>query len=386
MTPAPRVDIALAAALLAGGQLEIWVLHSFNGPVPAAVAASVLSAVPLAWRRRAPMAVALVVAAGIGVTAPASGLSQFLAVLVAVYSVASYASFSRAVLGLAAVLVAQSTAIAVGPEPSVVNVLYAIGLYGGAWLAGLAVRRATAQVATLRALTAEMREQQEALAQAAIAAERARIARELHDVIAHSVSVMVLQAGAAEQLLDSDSDSARAHAALRAVQEVGEQTAGELRRLLGLLRVEAESAGLAPQPGLADVPRLVEQLRHGGLDADLSVVGEVRALPPGPDLAAYRIVQEALTNVVKHARASRVAVTVTHGADDVTLVVADDGRHAAARADHGRGLRGMRERCALYGGELSVDPGSTGMTVRARIPRRDLAPVPPAVLAGDASA
>jgi signal transduction histidine kinase len=381
MTPGRRVDIALAAGLLAAGQLEIWVLHSFNGPVPAAVAASVLSAVPLAWRRRAPFAVALVVAAGIGVTAPASGLSQGLAVLLAVYSVAAYATLPRAALGLGAILVAQTTAIAVSDDPRLINVLFTVTFYGAAWLAGFVVQRRAAQVSTLRALAAELREQQEALAQVAIAAERARIARELHDVIAHSVSVMVLQAGAAEQLLTSDPD--RARVALGAVQEVGEQTAAELRRLLGLLRVDAEAADLAPQPGLADVPRLVEQLRHPDLDVTLEVVGPVGPLPPGPDLAAYRIVQEALTNVVKHAHATRVAVTITHTVDDVTLVVADDGAKAVARPERGHGLTGMRERCALYGGELTVDAGPAGLSVRARIPRRELAPAPPGVVAAE---
>jgi signal transduction histidine kinase len=359
------------------GQLEIWLLHSFNGPAHLAVAATLLSAVPLVWRRRAPLAVALVVAAGLGLTAPASGLSQFLAVLVAVYSVAAYATPARAALGLGAVLVAQSTAIAVGPDPSLINVLYAVAFYCAAWLAGLVVRRRAVQIATLRSLAAELREQQEALARVAIAAERARIARELHDVIAHSVSVMVLQAGAAEQMLESD--PGRARVALGAVQEVGEQAAAELRRLLGLLRVDTEAADLAPQPGLADVPRLVEQLRHADLEVTLEVVGPVRPLPPGPDLAAYRIVQEALTNVVKHARATRVAVTVTHTSDDVTLTVVDDGGKAAARPERGRGLTGMQERCALYGGELSVDAGPAGLTVRARIPRPALAAPPPAV-------
>jgi signal transduction histidine kinase len=381
MTPARRVDVALAAGLLAAGQLEIWVLHSFNGAAPAAVAATVLSAVPLAWRRQAPLAVALVVAAGLGVTAPASGLSQFLAVLVAVYSAAGYASLPRAGLGLGAALVAQATAIAVGPDPQIVNVLYAVGLYGAAWLAGLVVRRRATQIATLHSLAAELRDQQEALARVAIAAERARMARELHDVIAHSVSVIVLQAGAAEQLLEADPTQARS--ALAAVQEVGEQTAAELRRLLGVIRLDTDTTELGPQPGLADVPRLVDQLRRGGLAVTLDVVGPVRPLPPGVDLAAYRVIQEALTNVVKHARATTVDVRILHTTEDVRLVVRDDGKQAAARPERGRGLAGMRERCALYGGELTVDAGPGGRRVEARLPRSDRTSTAPALLARD---
>ncbi|WP_448626696.1 sensor histidine kinase [Geodermatophilus sp. URMC 64] len=385
-TPAgrpPRTDVAVAAALLAAGLAEVWFLPGGGSPWWGSAAVATAT-VPLAWRRRAPLTVAVAVALGIGVAAPASALVQFLAVLVAAFGVAAYAPFRSAVLGLTAILLAQTTAILVGPDSSVANVAYAVGLYGGAWLAGLAVRRRATQADTLRALARQLREEQETLAGMVVAAERSRIARELHDVIAHSVSVMVVQAGAAEQLLSSD--PARARRALEAVQDTGAQAAAELRRLLGVLRAGPDDEGLTPAPGLADVPRLLDRLRLAGLDVEHRTEGTARPLPPGVDLAAYRVVQEAATNVLKHAAASRVTVTVRHTAADVTVTVQDDGRARPQGAVGGHGLVGLRERCVLYGGVLRVDAGPAGFTVEACLPRGDAAGTAPLPATADQEA
>ena len=209
------------------------------------------------------------------------------------------------------------------------------------------------------------REQQEA---AALARERARIARELHDVIAHSVSVMVIQAGAAEQLLTSNPPQARE--SLQSVQELGRSTVDELRRMLGILREDRHEVQLQPQPGMAGLPGLIRQLREAGLPVELRVEGDEVALPPGIDLSAFRIVQEALTNTLKHAQPARACVVVRYSTGVLNLEIVDDGAPRTHGGDrHGHGLVGMRERTALYGGVFVAGPRpGGGYAVHARIP------------------
>ena len=208
----------------------------------------------------------------------------------------------------------------------------------------------------------------EAQTRRAVEAERARIAGELHDVVTHNVSVMVVQAGAARSVLDSSPDDARE--ALLAVEASGRTAMSELRHLLGLLApAGGEEDVLVPQPGAARVPALVERVRAAGLSVELSVTG-ARDLPPGVDLAAYRVVQEALTNVIKHAGTSRAAVVLEYRPDDLLITVTDDGRPATGPGGPGgRGLIGLRERIGLYGGELDAGPRpGGGWRVRTRIP------------------
>jgi len=210
----------------------------------------------------------------------------------------------------------------------------------------------------------------EAQTRQAVAAERARIASELHDVVTHNVSVMVVQAGAARRVLDSSPDQARD--ALVAVEASGRTAMGELRHLLGLLAPAGaeDQAALAPQPGAGQVAALVDRVRAAGLDVELTVTG-ARDLPPGADLTAYRVVQEALTNVIKHAGVARAAVSLEYRPDDLLITVTDDGDPGAGQAPGtgGRGLIGLRERIALYGGELDAGPRpGGGWRVRARIP------------------
>jgi signal transduction histidine kinase len=213
----------------------------------------------------------------------------------------------------------------------------------------------------------------EAQTRRAVEAERARIAGELHDVVTHNVSVMVVQAGAARSVLDSSPDDARE--ALLAVEASGRTAMSELRHLLGLLAPGGgeEEDLLVPQPGAARVPALVERVRAAGLSVELSVTG-ARDLPPGVDLAAYRVVQEALTNVIKHAGTSHAAVLLEYRPDDLLITVTDDGRPATGPGGPGgRGLIGLRERVGLYGGELDAGPRpGGGWRVRARIPLEGL--------------
>jgi signal transduction histidine kinase len=209
--------------------------------------------------------------------------------------------------------------------------------------------------------------ERETAARVAVAEERARIARELHDVVAHSVSVMVLQTGAVRRLLDEH--QTREREALGAVERTGREALAEMRRLLGVLRAPDEQAELAPQPGLSELPALVARTEAAGLPVALRVEGEPSALPLGIDLSAYRIVQEALTNTLKHAGPAHAEVAIRYERDSIDIEIADDGRRAPTDNGGGHGLVGMRERATLYGGELTAEAREGGgFVVHARLP------------------
>jgi uncharacterized protein (TIGR03382 family) len=271
------------------------------------------------------------------------------AVLVALGSYAARVDRARSLRALVAVGIAIGTPMVVRSHSHAGELVPISALFLAAWLWGENQRA--------RELEREER------ARSGAAAERARIARELHDVVTHNVSVMVVQAAAGNDVFDSHPD--RARDALRAVEETGRRALGELRRLLD---VEAGD-GTLPQPGLARLDDLVGQVRRAGLAVELHVEGTAFPLPEGVDLSAYRIVQEALTNTLRHAQASHATVHVRYGAREVEVEVADDGVGESAPAESGRGLLGMRERVALFGGDLRVGgrPGG-GFAVRARIP------------------
>jgi signal transduction histidine kinase len=247
--------------------------------------------------------------------------------------------------------------------------LFVVLVFGGAWLLGRAVRQWQA-----RATHAEAR--QDERAHEAVAEERARIARELHDLVAHGVSVIAIQADAAEAALDHDPDLAREP--LRAIKTSSREALEEMRRLLALLRIDESAGPRAPQPGLKDLPALLASVERAGLRVCLHVDGVPEHLPPGVDLAAYRIVQEALTNVIKHAGAALTRVWVTYATDAITVQISNE-RPAAAtlpgRSGGGHGLVGARERAALVGGEFSAGPDADGrFTVRARLPNSTARP------------
>jgi signal transduction histidine kinase len=244
-------------------------------------------------------------------------------------------------------------------SPPGVDIAILSALVVGAWTAGWVVRRRAEQIAHAEAQAPE-------IAREAVAAERARVAAELHDVVAHSVSIVSVQAGAAEQLLEKDPSAAREH--LRAVQQAAQEALREMRRLLGVLR--ADQADYAPQPGLARLPELVDEARRAGFPVELREEGERGEVAHGVDLAAFRIVQEALTNVRKHAGRVSTPVGVRYGADEIELEVENGPATSTGGGGSGHGIHGMRERARVYGGAVEAGPdGRGGFAVWARLPR-----------------
>ena len=369
------VDLLTAAALLVATELEVLSGSGDNALTVALLAP--LAAVPLAWRRDTPFSVLVLVLTGVSVMAlgDPSGewVTPFAAVLIALYSLAAFSDRRRAILGLGVVLAffASGTVLDNLQDPGrrpVGDLAYMGVLNTSAWGIGRIVRRWREQALALEQRTLELERERAWREQAAAAAERNRIARELHDIIAHSVSLMVVQAAAAEQVLTTD--PARAREPIRRVQESGRQAVSELRRLLGILRPGEGQATLAPQPTLRDLDRMVDRARDAGLSAELEIQGMERDLEPGIELAAYRLVQEALTNALKHAGPTEARVVVGYGEDRLDIEVTNQkGEANGASGDGaGHGLAGMRERLALYGGEMEAGPRDGGYAVRAHIP------------------
>ncbi len=235
------------------------------------------------------------------------------------------------------------------------------------WLAGNALGAKLTQYKRVEERADRLEREREEQARAAVAEERARIARELHDVVGHSVSVMTVQASGVRRLLRPEQE--REREALLVVEQTGREALAEMRRLVGVLRRPEEAPALAPQPSLRHVEKLVDQVRESGLKVDLTVEGEATSLPASVDLAGYRLVQEGLTNTLKHAQAHRAEVLVRYGNGEVELVVADDGNGIGGGDGGGHGLVGLRERIAVCGGELNAGPlAGGGYEVRARLP------------------
>jgi signal transduction histidine kinase len=367
------MDAVIAGVLALAVQAEVWIwwIEDEQGPVPLAAVLGVLLCVPLLWRRRRPLACAagtvFVYAIWVAVSPPRGSITPYVVVLAAVYAVAAHGTARQSWAGLALGLGGEVFFVA-RTTGDLADYAFILTFLAGAWLAGrgMAIRQQRADELFARAVRAEVEREEEA--RAAVAEERGRIARELHDIISHSVSVMVVQAGAAEQVLDSDPDQVRA--SLRAIQRTGRDARLELRRLLGVLRTAAdEQPEYGPQPGLAQLERLTDELRNSGVDVVLEVDRPQRALPPGLDLAAYRIAQEAVTNALKHSAGARVTVRVRHDRDAVDIEVLDDGGPGTAAGEGGFGLGGMRERAALYGGQLEHGQRPEGgYRVHARLP------------------
>jgi signal transduction histidine kinase len=365
------VDIGIAALLL-GFMLVETIANAALHPKALFIAAAVASAGALLWRRRAPLAVVvLVTAAQLPVLLLASSAQLFFSFLLAVVGVfaqGAYATTARGYLGLAFLIaVFVVSGLTDGTDHSAGDFAYVVVLFIGTFALGRLMRRTSGRADLLAARTVELEVERDERAHEAVAEERARIARELHDVIAHSVSVMVIQAGAAEQLLDSS--PARARAPLVAIQDTGRQAVAELGRLLGMLRAADEYESLDPQPRLKSLGALIEDVRATGLLVTSATRGVPRDLPPGLELAAYRVVQEALTNTRKHAGATAATITLAYEPDALCVEIIDDGGNAPNAAGGGHGLVGMRERVALYGGSLTAERcGSRGFRVAARFP------------------
>jgi signal transduction histidine kinase len=370
-----RADLLLALLLLTWAVIETLAVEGVEASTAPALALGGLLTLPLAWRRRAPTAVVLLVFTGIVLAGEDEGMYAIASFTIALYSVGAYASPRRSMLALAAAAVAMGVDLAAGSRTFgewLENLLFIYVLGGGLWAAGRVVRRSRSRASQLEDLTVELEREREEKARLAAAEERARIARELHDVIAHSLSVMVVQAGAGEHVLEQD--TARAREAFRSIEQAGRQALTDMRRMLGLLRSVREEPSVSPQPTVAEAGTLVRQACEAGLPAHLRVEGEVRPLPPGLDLAAYRVLQEALTNAIKHAPGAPTSVVVRYGPRTLEVQVENEAPRDSARQvptgdGAGHGHLGMRERIGLYGGELELGPRSEGgYRVRAALP------------------
>jgi signal transduction histidine kinase len=377
----PRhADWLLVAGLLALQLLALGlndVRGDMRGFGPLGFAYVVAGCVPLGWRRTKPVAAvvgASVVATIGGIFGFPTGVLAF-GFLVAVYSIAAHGTRAEARWGLVGTVVMMPLLVlldvdSADGELSIVDFFLNSVIFATAWILGDNMRNRRAYIAEVEERAARLEREQETAAAAAVNDERVRIARELHDVVAHTVSVMVVQAGAARRTVDRDPDGAKD--AMASIEATGRQALDEMRRLLGVLRREQDdSMARAPQPTIRHVDALVEQFRDAGLTVDLVVEGDPRELAAGLDLSAYRIVQEALTNVLKHAGPATVDVRLRYLDDCLELRVEDDGRGLAAvpSLGGGHGLVGMRERVALYGGDLRAGPRpGGGYEVVARIP------------------
>lgn len=371
--PPPLLDTALALVLTAVVQVEM--ARAQGNPIVGA--AALLITLPLIWRRRWPLRVFAAVVGGVIITFtsfatfdPAVVYPPIVALLIAAYSVGIH---SQSRLIAAVVLVGTATLVAVrfggGDLPPLPGGVLPYVLLLIPFLMGQVLRARQLRVDAFRERAIRLEQEQEFAAQMARNEERSRIARELHDVVAHTVSVMVVQAGAARRIVETAPD--QAVEALSAVETTGREAMTELRHLLGALRPEDGEAPLAPKPGIAQLPALIQRVRDAGLPAELQVTGTPRTLAAGIDLTAYRIVQEALTNTIKHAGSVRAQIALDYRDDALKVEVLDEGtgQSLLPRASAGRGLAGMRDRVALLGGTLEAGPRlGRGFAVRAWLP------------------
>ena len=364
-------DAAVVAALVAA-ELEAWLANGVGsrGLVPVLLVAAAL---PLLFRSRLPFSAPLCGLAVLAATplfvGPAlfdSGAAIPLA-LVAGWSLGHGNQRGRALVGLAVAYALFVIVVVRASKVGVGDVVYGSLQLLAPWLAGQLVRSREAQVSELHERAVRVQREREQHRRAAVAEERLRIARELHDVIAHSISVMTIQAGGAR--LQLETDPVRAAEALRRVEETARHALAEMRRLPGLLGQDGREAAAGPRASLAGLSSLLDQVRGAGLPVELTVDGSARPLPAGLDVAAYRIVQEALTNALKHAGRAKTRVRVRYEPDALALAVEDDGAGAAASNGGGHGLVGMRERVSMYGGELTAGRRPEGgYLVQARLP------------------
>jgi signal transduction histidine kinase len=348
-------------------QVQAWTHEDHAHARTAALA--LLTAGPLLFRRLAPFVAPIVTAAG-GVAfslldpgAAYDTSTMFFVLLLAAWAAGSLIDARQAGIAFAAVVVCGWTVALRAPDVPRTEALWITLPLAGVFALSAAAAHRAEQVrrAEARALRTEVEAEQ------AVAEERGRITRELHDVLAHSVSVMTVQASAVRRLLKPEQE--REREALLTVEETGRQALAEMRRLVGIMREENEVVALAPQPGLGTLPQLVEQVRQSGLPVELTVEGTPVKLPAGVDLSAYRIVQEALTNTLKHAGPAHAWVAVRYAGEDVEIEVANDGSSDNANDGGGHGLVGMRERVALCGGELESGPRpGGGYKISARLP------------------
>jgi signal transduction histidine kinase len=369
-------DVVVAAVLAATSVAAVLSgAPAFGQPGALGLALALCSTLPVAVRQRWPIPVAafLLVANGACLVAAApheGALQPFISLVLAGYSVGSLAVGRSSVLAPAvlAVLAMPVFALALFDHQSLGNEVTSYVWLIAAWVVGRVVRRMRVKTRDLEAANALLAQHRHEAAQVAVTLERGRIAREVHDVIAHNVSMMVVQASAAARVLRADEPQVRT--ALETIATTGRQTVDEMRSLLGVLRgSEAEVADRAPQPGLADVGPLTEGLVRAGNPVTWRIEGQPQPLPRALDLSAYRIIQEALTNALKHAPGARSEVVVRYREGALDIDITDSGgTRSVAAAGAGHGLVGMRERAGLFGGKLTTSQTPDGFRVSATLP------------------
>jgi signal transduction histidine kinase len=382
----PRtVDRLLAAVLAVAAVFEVVIVDSRKGPLVANVALALLYTLPLVWRRTHLYALlACVLGAALAMAVFFTPMQDLfvplLVILIVAYSCGARQDARHASLSVVLIAAGMIAVMSTMPDQRPSDFFFPTMFMVMSWLAGRAIHSRTRLTEALHEAAAQAAEEHDDEVRRAAAEERRRIAREMHDLVAHSMSVMVVQAGGARRILDRD--PARALEAAERIERTGREALAEMRHLLGVLhegeeRADRESLGdgsgpepraLAPQPTLAELDALIARARAAGLPVVLHEDGERRPLPAGLDLAAYRIVQEALTNALKYSGGAATEVTVTWGATELAVEVRDRGR-VRVTGDGGHGLVGMRERVRVYGGELETGPAKGGgWRVRATLP------------------
>jgi signal transduction histidine kinase len=367
-----RFGDAVFIGLAIGAEVEVVVTNVHVNRWATGLLAP-LWALPLLLRRRfpigAPTAALLAIAATVAIDPKGNNDLNFpfFCALGAVFCYGGIVERRKAYAGYGISIAVVAFVSSVLPNKGVGDYIWPLVLFTAVWTAGFFLSSRSQQIAEAAARAEAAERAREEEARAAVAEERARIARELHDVVGHSVSVMTVQAAAARRLLLPEQE--REREALLVVEQTGREALAEMRRLVGVLRRPEEAPALAPQPSLQHVDKLVAQTREAGLPVELRIEGEPVPLPAGVDLTAYRLVQEGLTNAVKHARADHAEVLVRYADGDVEITVSDDGRGGGDGDGSGHGLVGMRERVSVYGGDLEAGPrNGGGFVLRARLP------------------
>jgi signal transduction histidine kinase len=362
------LGLALAGSVVGQGQTD-----GPTGPLWFDVLAVVAIITPLFARRRFPLGAPVTVGVAVVLTSFVDerlvrfDFITFLAGCSAVFLMGLLRQRSQAVAGLVLAVGVEALVAFRDPLGTFDDFIATSIVFGIVWTIAFAFGRKFEEADEAKERAARAEREREERARAAVTEERARIARELHDVVGHSVSVMTVQASAVRRLLRPE--QLREREALLVVEQTGREALAEMRRMVGVLRRPEEAPALAPQPSLQRLEKLVEQAREAGLTVELRIEGDPLPLPSGVDLTAYRLVQEGLTNALKHARAERAHVLVRYSAGDIEVIVSDDGRGAGSGDGGGHGLVGMRERVAVYGGELEAGPRPEGgYRLRARLP------------------
>jgi signal transduction histidine kinase len=369
-------DILIVLAAVEGASEVAIRNDDALAPTPtlwSAIPATAIIVLPLLGRRRFPFAAPATVwllAASLsfldGRLVPFT-VSAMVAGMAAALLLGNLRDDVQARLGLAIAISGAAIVVYNDPDHVTGEFIFLPALFAIGWLAGFALRERAGQAEAAEARAAQAERERDAASRIAVAEERARIARELHDIVAHAVSVMVLQVGAVRHRLPDTLSPDRE--ALQDVEQAGRTALTDMRRMLGAMRQDGERIDLAPQPGLDRVESLLDEIRRAGLPVELHIEGEARRLPPAIDLSAYRIVQEGLTNALKHARAGHADVTVRYASDEVQIVVRADGAAVSTSNAPGYGLAGVRERVKIYGGEMSAGRANGGgFVLRTRLP------------------